>query len=57
MYVNESSTKGFKVNQEKYPKLNSKDKCAFPERDICNYDNNKDRCQYIKYNNSKNLKP
>lgn len=55
MYVKESSTKGGKMNQEKYPKLNSQGKCAFPKRDNCNFDDKKDRCKYMKYNNSKSI--
>lgn len=36
----------------KYPKLMPKEKCAFPERDNCNYDEKQPRCQYMKYDNS-----
>ena len=34
-----------------YPKLNSIDKCAYPERIECNYsyDGKTPRCQYMKY--------
>jgi hypothetical protein len=40
-----------------YPKLNSQDKCAFPERKDCNYidDGKIPRCPYMKYNNSKSI--
>jgi hypothetical protein len=39
---------------KKYTKLNDKDKCAFPEREICNYDDDADieRCKYMKYDNN-----
>jgi len=37
----------------KYPKLKSQDNCAFPEREICNYDRDKgiERCEYMYYDN------
>ena len=40
-----------------YPKFKSKDECAFPEREICNYseDGKLPRCKYMKYNNSKSI--
>jgi len=40
-----------------YPKLKPKEECAFPKREICNYseDGKIQRCQYMKYNNSKSI--
>ena len=42
---------------EKYPKLKSNKECAHPERDRCNWDDDKKstRCEYMKYNNSKSI--
>jgi len=40
---------------KKYPKLKSNKECAFPKRDNCNYDEEQDRCPYMKYNNSKSI--
>lgn len=37
---------------KKYPKFKSKDECAFPERDNCNYDEfdpKSERCPYMKF--------
>ena len=41
----------------KYPKLNSNDECAYPKREICNYDRDKgiERCKYMKYDNNKSI--
>ena len=38
-----------------YPKLNTLDKCAHPDRKECNYGDGYDRCEYMKYNNSKSI--
>ena len=45
------------MDSNKYPKFKKKEECAFPERDICNWDYSKDlpRCKYMKYNNSKSI--
>ena len=40
---------------QKYPKFKSKEECAYPERNDCNYGENYDRCPYMKYNNSKSI--
>ena len=41
----------------KYPKLADREDCKFPEREICNYDDNGKfpRCPYMKYNRSKSI--
>ena len=41
----------------KYPKLNSQENCAYPEREICNFDDAGDlkRCEYMKYDNSESI--
>jgi len=38
----------------KYPKFRDKENCAYPEREICNYDRDAgiERCEYMKYDNS-----
>jgi len=38
----------------KYPKLNTQENCKYPEREICNYDDEKGikRCEYMKYDNN-----
>ena len=44
----------------KYPKLNDDKHCAYPEREVCNYDidaksyeeRKYQRCEYMKYDNS-----
>ena len=41
--------------QEKYPKLEKKDRCAFQERKYCNFGEGYNRCEYMKYNNSKDI--
>lgn len=42
---------------ERYPKFKNREECAFPERDICNWDEEEGskRCIYMKYNNSKSI--
>ncbi len=40
---------------EKYPKLTTQDKCAYPKREDCNYGEGYNRCKYMKYNNSKSI--
>jgi len=37
---------------KKYPKLEEKENCAYPERDNCNFDENTERCEFMKYDNS-----
>ena len=36
-----------------YPKLNDGKNCAYPEREICNYNRDKgiERCEYMYYDN------
>ena len=38
----------------KYPKLNDDKNCKYPEREVCNFDDEKGikRCEYMKYDNS-----
>ena len=36
-----------------YPKLAADKDCAFPERKECNYGEGCERCEYMKYDNSK----
>lgn len=42
---------------KKYPKLNDNEHCAYPEREICNYDDEigLKRCKYMKYDNSQSI--
>jgi len=42
---------------EKYPKLKKKEECAYPEREICNWDDapGSTRCPYMKYDNTKSI--
>jgi hypothetical protein len=43
------------MTEQKYPKLKSKEECAFPKRENCNFGKNYLRCPYMKYNNSKSI--
>lgn len=45
------------IEMKKYPKLNSDENCAYPEREICNYDDETGiaRCKYMKYDNNESI--
>ena len=46
--------KGKTTTKGEHPKLNSNDRCKFPERASCNYGEFFIRCPFMKYNNSYN---
>jgi len=41
----------------KHPKLNKQEDCAYPEREICNWDERPEskRCEYMKYDPAKHI--